>query len=142
MIQPTEQDVGREVSFTSGAGTATGMLKRFGPHYCYVEVAGVEAPIRREALEWAGEPLPAKESPRAAVARSHLQAAGFTVDTADSAVWLIEGFSFWPEGGMWKHPDGSLGGNGLTGLIAALRAARPSVSHETLGCRHKPLQSR
>lgn len=124
MINPSPQDIGRDVHFCRVGEAATGRLTGFGPHYCYVEVLGFSTPVRREDLDWAG-PRPAPgESDREKAARSRFEAEGFTIEVAAAHQWLIDGFSFWPEIGMWRRPDGSGGPSGIASLIEALRQAR------------------
>lgn len=125
MIEPTSKDIGRPVRLKA-MPKATGRLSGFNQQYCYVENAQGSSPIVREALDWAdATPAGPGESPRALAARSRLEAEGFAIEAADPGLWRIRGFTFWPEVGLWRHPDGTPGGNGVATLIAALRAQKP-----------------
>lgn len=71
-------------------------------------------------IDW----VPPPESPRGRAARGRLEGEGFTIEVVDSAHWLVEGFAFWPELGMWRNPQGLLGPAGVSSLIGALKQAR------------------
>lgn len=81
-------------------------------------------------------PAEAFIEPGARAARSILLDCGLTltVTEATAVQWdighpdLSGVFRFWPVSGLWRRPDGALGGAGVTGLIRALREAVTGTS--------------
>ncbi len=83
-------------------------------------------------------PQPTKNDARARAARSFFVSAGLAIDDADAVRWTIvaaaapgapaRAYSFFPQSGHFRRPDGSTGAGGARALIAEIRGgdAKPA----------------
>jgi hypothetical protein len=119
MINPTQRDLSKLVQCRLENGrTVMGHIEAFDVDN--IVVATREGPITmpRRRVYWPGE-----GSSAAAAARQVFEAAGLSIEVVDEHLWTVAAsagsFRFWPETGLWRWPDGRLGGGGPRQLILA-----------------------
>lgn len=119
MINPTNRDLRKLVECRLDNGvTVMGTIEAYDVDN--VVVATREGPITlpRRRVFWPGD-----GSAAAAAARRLFEGAGLVIQAVDEHCWRVstsqETFLFWPETGLWRWPDGRLGGGGPRPLIQA-----------------------
>lgn len=125
MIEPKSTDVGRDVVILPSR--RKGRINGFTAIYVFVLDAELgEVPVKREELDWATAPAidPREPTALARAALSCLEAAGLAIEVVDAKEWRVEGFVFFPEAGLWRRPDKTVGGGGAVPLIEAIRRAK------------------
>lgn len=120
MIEPTSKDVKRRVLIKREMGPpVSGIIEGFTEKHVTVLLAGEKTKVLREDLEWSPDP---RIGPRGL-----FEGAGLKVVALDELHWRVSDagdrvhFLFWPSTGIWRYPDGVLGGGGPLQLISAMK---------------------